>query len=142
MNIREIRDFLFKQLPMPTGCEFYGEAGYPYEFTGGVAIRRNLIVNVTNRLPPDAPCFSQSDPDRESRLFYQRFNEKLIEDFWKQIELVCTEPATRTTLGDADERDTFIYFSREFAVTIRGQFHEYHHDRLIWFIDFVAVVTP
>jgi hypothetical protein len=142
MNLRETKDYLYKKLPMPRGCEFYGEGGYPHEFPGGIAVRRNLFVNVTDRLPQDAPRHAGLDADRNAQLFYRRFNEDLIEDFWKQIELVCTEPARRTTLGGADEQETFVYFSREVAVTIRGRFDKYHLDRLIWIIDFVAVVTP
>jgi len=142
MTIDEIKKYLFTDLPMPSGCQYYGEGGYPHQFPGGLAIRRTVIVDVSGRLPSNAPRFGDTDSDPDTVHFYEKFTETLIDDFYRVIEVVCTERGEKTPLGGPDEKDTFVYFSSEFAITIRGSFDEYHCGRPIWNIDYVAVITP
>ena len=126
---------------MPNGTILVGEAGFPGETNKGVAIRRNLSLDVSKRLKEGITPFPEiSKDDLEMATYYNLFSEDLMGDMWTIISEFCPGDVDQTRLSCERGSDTRIYYSDSCTVFLRARFNRMREGKTIWQLDiFVSI---
>ena len=136
-----VTDYIFKNMPMPKNTILVGEAGFPGETNKWVAIRRNLILDVSKRINhgiPPYPEVREDDPETES--YYLNLNDDLMEDMWAIISEFCPGEIKRGDLSCERGGDTRIYYNDRSAVVLRARFYSWRKGVTMWKLDMFALI--
>ncbi len=142
MSLEEASHYLFEELPLPDHWNVIAEAGYPDEFPGGIAIRRQLLLDVSELLPEGLPKYPSAIETREGRIFYGELTRRLRDEAWAAISRVIPGDTQDLMLANhaAKEEGTEVFYNQYSAITIRSEFDEINEGRTLWEVSFVAVV--
>ncbi len=137
---KQTLNFLLKKLPMPKDCVLFGEASFYDETASGVAVRRNLRLDVSKRIPKGTAPYPKAKVCSEDEVFYLELVESLVDEVANGISsglgIVWKDWRLGNERGDYDR----VCFSVSNFVTVRARFSHLDGKKTFWKIDFVAVV--
>ena len=105
-------------MPMPAATKLWAEAGRPRETKYAIAAKRNLVLDVTERLEDGMPPYPKIGDDSEAKFYYARFDSKLVEEVRSIIEGVCPNLAEYSHLSTEPNENVTIFFGESGSLTI------------------------
>lgn len=137
---KQTLNFLLKKLPMPRDCVLFGEASFYEETASGIAVRRNLRIDVSKRIPRGTVRYPDAKVCSDDEVFYLELVDSLVDEVARGIStglgIVWEDWRLGYERGDHDR----VCFSANNFVTVRAQFSHLDGKKTFWKIDFVAVV--